>query len=229
MVAYRLHFEEVNLRRRGPGAPRAHRRAEVLQLVVLDDRAPRRHPDQARARRRHALRHRRLLHQRRPLPVSRGAPGGAGRLGQRRRRHPGGGGRVHGRDPAIQRRARGVVCHQLQCRRRGGLSHRRHQGPPARGSGLRVRRGPRVHAHRQRQGDAQAHRQARSVRAGTAALLRLHPARPQPGALGRRRAAGRAHRAGAVRIGRRPARRWGSRPTAKASGRPDGRRSAGPA
>ena len=54
------------------------------------------------------------------------------------------------------------------------------QGRHPRRSGLRVRRGPRLHADRRRQAAAQEHRQARSVRAGAAALLRLHPARPHP-------------------------------------------------
>ena len=45
------------------------------------------------------------------------------------------------------------------------------------------------------------HRQARSVRAGAAALLRLHPARPHPGAFRRGRSRRRADRAGALPVG----------------------------
>ena len=62
-----------------PRAAGQDRRAEVLQLVVLDDRAARRHPHEEGLRRRLALRHRRLLHQRRALPVPRRAEGGRGR------------------------------------------------------------------------------------------------------------------------------------------------------
>ena len=43
-----------------------------------------------------------------------------------------------------------------------------------------------------------ADRQARSVRAGVAVLLRLHPEEPRSGALRRGRATGRAHRASPV-------------------------------
>ena len=49
------------------------RRAALLQLVVLDARQAGRHPHPARARRRHALRSRRLLHQHRAPDVRRGA------------------------------------------------------------------------------------------------------------------------------------------------------------
>ena len=72
---------------------------------------------------------------------------------------------------------RGDVRHQLQCRRRRGLPHRRHEGAPARRPGLRVRRRPRLHADGRREDDEEAHRQARSVRAGAAVFLRLHPER----------------------------------------------------
>ena len=46
------------------------------------------------------------------------------------------------------------------------------------------------------------HRQARPVRAAAAALLGLHPARSRARAVRRGRPAGRAHRAGALRVGR---------------------------
>ena len=67
------------------GARRHDRRTQVLQFRLLDDGAGRKHPDQGRDGRRNALRHRRLLHQRRPLPVSRRAAAGDGALGQQRR------------------------------------------------------------------------------------------------------------------------------------------------
>ncbi len=55
MIAYRLHFEEINLKaidlvRRG-----ADRGTEVLQFVLLDAREAGRHPDAAGDRRRNAL------------------------------------------------------------------------------------------------------------------------------------------------------------------------------
>ena len=49
---------------------------------------------------------------------------------------------------------------------------------------------------------AQGDRQARPVRAAAAALLRLHPARSRSRAVRRGRHAGRPHRAGALRVGR---------------------------
>ena len=98
MIAYRLHFEAVNLPAIDLARARPARRAEVLQLVVLDDGPARRHPDQAGVWRRHALRHRRLLHQRGALPVSRRADAGVGGLGQQRRGHAGGDRRNDGRD-----------------------------------------------------------------------------------------------------------------------------------
>ena len=60
------------------------RRAALLQLVVLDARQAGRHPHQARAGRRHALRSRRLLHQHRAPDVRRRADVGV-RLVDRRR------------------------------------------------------------------------------------------------------------------------------------------------
>ena len=96
-------------------------------------------------------------------------------------------------------------------------------------SGLRVRRGPRLHADRRRQDAAQDHRQARSVRAGAAVLLRLHPARPRARAVGRGRPAGRAHRPGALRVGRDRQGRRDSRRSGRRSGRPAGSASPGPA
>ena len=63
---------------------RTHRRSEVLQLVVLDDRSSGRHPDEAGARWRHAVRHRRVLHQRGARAVPGGAKGSDRAVGQQR-------------------------------------------------------------------------------------------------------------------------------------------------
>ena len=76
------------------------------------------------------------------------------------------------------------------------------QGRHPRRSGLRVRRRPRLHADRRRQGAAQGDRQARPVRATAAALLGLRAAGSRSRAVRRRRPAGRAHRPGALRVGR---------------------------
>ena len=86
MIAYRLHFEEINL-----GAVELVRKGRIgdpkyFSSSLLDAGPARRHPHQGRPGRRHAVRHRRLLHQRRALPVPRRAEGGRGGLGQQRRR-----------------------------------------------------------------------------------------------------------------------------------------------
>ena len=85
--------------------------------------------------------------------------------------------------------------------RRRRIPHRRHQGTTPRRSGVRVRRRPRLRADGQRQDDTQAHRQARSVRAGAALLLRLHPEESRARAFRRGRTAGRPDRPGALRVG----------------------------
>ena len=56
-------------------------------------------------------------------------------------------------------------------------------------------------AHPRRQDETEGVRQARSVRAGAAVLLGLHPEESRAGAVRRRRPAGRAHRPGALQVG----------------------------
>ncbi len=83
MIAYRLHFEEINLKavdlvRRGRiGDPKFFNSSFAMTVRPNNIRT------QKGARWRHALRHRRVLHQRGALPVSRRAEGGHGDLGQR--------------------------------------------------------------------------------------------------------------------------------------------------
>ena len=143
-------------------------------------------------RRRHALRHRRVLHQCRAQSVSRGADAGLGGVHQQRpgesvprstRRPPRrcGSGTISVATFITSFNAADVGC----------VSHRRHEGRPPRRPGLRICRGARVHADDRRQDDAQDVRQARPVRAGTAVFLRLHPERSRARAIGRRRHAGR--------------------------------------
>ncbi len=85
MIAYRLHFEEINLAaidlvRRGKiGEPKYFNSSFSMTVRRGDIRT------EARHRRRDALRHRRLLHQRGPLPVPRRADRGHGDFGQQRR------------------------------------------------------------------------------------------------------------------------------------------------
>ncbi len=84
MIAYRLHFEEINLavidlvRKDRIGSPKFFNSSFSMTVRDNDIRT------EKGARRRHALRHRRLLHQRRPPPLPRRAEGSDGDLGQQR-------------------------------------------------------------------------------------------------------------------------------------------------
>ena len=82
MVAYRLHFEALNLSAIEIARSGRSRRPEVFQLVVLDAGPSRGHSHQAGVRRRDAVRHRHLLHQRRAKPLSRRADPRLGDLGR---------------------------------------------------------------------------------------------------------------------------------------------------
>ena len=70
MIAYRLHFEEIDphaidlVRAAGLASPK------YLRLVFLDDGAARRYPDEEGNGRRNTLRHRRLLHRTRRATCS---------------------------------------------------------------------------------------------------------------------------------------------------------------
>ena len=136
MVAYRLHFEEINLKaielvRQGRiGEPRFFNSSFAMSVRV------RQHPHEEGAGRRHALRPRRLLHQRRSLPLSCRADRSDGGLGQQRRQEAPRSGRIDGRDPALRPRARRGLRHQLQRRRRRLLSDRRYQGATPRRPGV---------------------------------------------------------------------------------------------
>ena len=147
---------------RGDG-PRPHGqagRAQVLQLVVLDERQAWRHPDQTRLWRRHAVRHRRLLHQCRPQPVPLGADPGLGGVDQQRAGVACRDRRNDRRDASIRRRTGRHVHHQLQCVRCGGLSDRRHERRPPRRPCLRIRRRIGVPPHHRRQDEAEGIRQS---------------------------------------------------------------------
>ena len=122
-------------RRRRARAPGTSRRAQVLQLVVFDARQAGGRPPEARARRRHPVRHRCVLHQRSALPVPGRAGRGGGDVGQRPRRAERRG-RVHRCDPALWRRPCRIVRDQLQCSRCRRVPRGRHQGSPARRSGV---------------------------------------------------------------------------------------------
>ena len=166
MIAYRLHFEEINLSVDRPGAPRPHRRAEVLQLVVLDDACSR---GDIRTKnehgRRHALRHRRLLHQRRALPVPRRADARSWR--SRSTAAPARLAEIDESTGALLRFEGERVAAFVTSFNAADVAlvpDRRHQGTAPRRSGLRVRRRPRLRADGRRQDDPQADRQARSVR-----------------------------------------------------------------
>ena len=129
-------------------------------------------------RRRHALRHRRLLHQRRALPVPRRAEGG--RWPSRSTAAPATLAEIDESTGAILRfdgeRVASFVT-SFNAADVAVVPHRRHQGRHPRRSGLRVRRGSRLHADRRRQ-DARARRIGKRDQFAprAAALLRLHPA-----------------------------------------------------
>ena len=183
MVAYRLHFEEVNLRvvdlvRRGRiGEPKFFNSSFSMTVRRGDIRTKREYGggtlyDIGV----YCINAARYLFRAEPKEVM--AVSVNSGVDEARR-----GRRVDGRHPAFRRRTCGVVRDELQRRRRRRVSHRRHERAAARRSGVRVRGGPGLHPHRERQVAAQADRQARSVRAGAPALLRLHPERiatPEP-------------------------------------------------
>ena len=114
MVAYRLHFEAINLSamdlaRSGKlGDLKYFNSSFSLTVRRGDIRTKRAY------RRRDPVRHRRLLHQRRTLPVSIGAYPGLGVLGQQRSLVPLRDRRNHGRDAPIRERSSGDFCDQLQ-------------------------------------------------------------------------------------------------------------------
>ena len=82
MIAYRLHFEEINLgvmdlvRKGRIGTPKFFNSS--FSLTVRAGK----HPNGQTAGRRHSLRHRRVLHQRRSPPVPERAEGSRGRFRQ---------------------------------------------------------------------------------------------------------------------------------------------------
>ena len=175
---------------------------------------------QARAGWRHAVRHRRLLHQRRPVRVSDGTRRSIARLMNRRRR-----GRSNGVDEstaAVLRFSGGRVASFVTSFNAADVAEYRVVGTKGQlhvDPAYEYAEGLAYSLTRQRQGDAQAARQARSVRARAAALLGLHPTEPEAGTVGRGRPPGRAHRAGPLRIGPRRTYQCRCRPTATRNGR----------
>ena len=202
MIAYRLHFEEINLKavelvRRG-----RNRRAQVLQLVVLDDRARR-----ATSARRtemgggtlydigvYCINAARYLFRAEPTEVMAiSVNSGAAKLAE-----------IDESTGALLRfdgervaafvtsfNAADVASYRIV-----GTKGQLHVDPA-----YEYAEGLAYELTVEREDDAQADRQARSVRAGAAVFLGLHPQEPDAGAFRRGGSAGRAHRAGALRVG----------------------------
>ena len=82
MIAYRLHFESLNLSAMDLARRGRLGRGEVLQLFVLDDGQTRGHSDETSVWRWHAVRHRRVLHQRGPQSLPCRADAGLGHFHQ---------------------------------------------------------------------------------------------------------------------------------------------------
>ena len=143
MIAYRLHFEALNLEaidlaRKGLlGALKFFNSSFSMTVRRGDIRTKRAHGGGS------LYDIGVVLHQCRPQPVSRGADPGVGGGNQQRPGVACRDRRNDRRDPSIRRRTGRHVHHQLQCVRRGGLSDRRHERRPPRRPCVRICRGAR--------------------------------------------------------------------------------------
>ena len=136
MIAYRLHFEHLNLEVADLVRRRRIGEAEVLQFVVRPASGRRERPHPPRHGRWIAVRHRRLLHQRRAQPVRSRAERSDGDFREQRRPAPSRDRRIDWRPTALRRGAPRRVRHQLQLRRCSRVSDRGDERAASRRSGV---------------------------------------------------------------------------------------------
>ena len=164
MIAYRLHFEEINLRaidlvRKGRiGEPKFFNSSFAMSVRAGDIRTKREHGGGSLYDIGvYCINAARYLFRAEPKEVmALSVNSGVARLSEVDE--------IDGGAAALRRRTGRVLCHQLQRGRRRGVPHRRDERPAARQPGVRVRRGPGVRAHHRREDAEEAHRQARPVR-----------------------------------------------------------------
>ena len=201
MTAYRLHFEPATDSRHRADAEAEARRAEVLRFDVLLSSEARQYPSARGAGRRHAVRHRRVLHQRRAQSLRRRANGGICLFGQYGWKTDA---EIDETTAAVLRFERdrlATFITSFNAADTGGYSIVGEKGSLKVDPGYEYAEGLSYELTI----DGKTIRKTTAKRdqfaAELALLLGLHSPQPPPGAVRPRRSAGRPRRRGAVRVG----------------------------